>query len=184
MATMTEIDGNVPDITLPVIIASSNSRKRERVFQLKLSSSPLRFFEITSTETKEETWKVPRSNKEYGKQGYWDDRFSKESNNEWLATDNDIASQLTPFLNPSDKNLVVGCGNSNFSSDLYDARFTNVVNIDFSSVVIENMRESNQDRSGMEWKVSLAGKLWFQQGCQWHRDRTARFRPNSSSMGC
>lgn len=114
-----------------------------------------------TTETKDDSWKVPRSNKEYGKQEYWDDRFAQESSYEWLATFKDVAPQFTPFLKSSDKILVVGCGNSNFSADLYDAGFTNVVNIDFSSIVIENMRETNQDRPNMEWKVSTFGLELF-----------------------
>lgn len=32
--------------------------------------------------------------------------------------------------------LVLGCGNADFSEDLYDDGYTNVVNVDISSVVI------------------------------------------------
>jgi hypothetical protein len=38
--------------------------------------------------------------------------------------------------------LVLGCGNSPFSAALYDAGFTNITSIDFSSVVIEKMTAS------------------------------------------
>jgi SAM-dependent methyltransferase len=108
-----------------------------------------------TTETKDEPWKGAGSNKEYGESEYWDDRFDKEPSYEWLLTFKEVASQMTPLLKSSDKILIVGCGNSNFSADLYDAGFTNVVNIDFSTIVIDNMREKNQDRPGMEWKVGL-----------------------------
>jgi SAM-dependent methyltransferase len=109
------------------------------------------FTEIT--ETKDEPWKGAGSNKEYGESEYWDDRFAQEPSYEWLLTFKEVATQITPFFKSSDKILVVGCGNSDFSADLYDAGFTNVVNVDFSSIVIENMREKNQDRPEMEWKV-------------------------------
>jgi 2-polyprenyl-3-methyl-5-hydroxy-6-metoxy-1,4-benzoquinol methylase len=56
-------------------------------------------------------------------------------------------------LKSSDKILVVGCGNSNFSSDLYDAGYLGIINIDFSQVVIDIMKEKNKDRMQMEWKV-------------------------------
>jgi EEF1A lysine methyltransferase 4 len=52
------------------------------------------------------------------------------------------------------KILVLGCGNSTFSSDLYDAGFTNIVNIDFSAVVIEKMRVKHSAlRPRMTWLV-------------------------------
>ena len=116
---------------------------------------------IVKTETKDEPWKGAGSNEEYGESEYWDDRFAQEPSYEWLLTFEEVAAQMTPFLKSSDKILVVGCGNSNFSADLYDAGFTNVVNIDFSSIVIENMRERNQDRPGMEWKVCFyLSEIW------------------------
>lgn len=41
----------------------------------------------------------------------------------------------------------VGCGNSSFSADLYDAGFPNIVNIDFSTVVIDSMRQKHEQVS-------------------------------------
>lgn len=50
--------------------------------------------------------------------------------------------------------LILGCGNAEFSEDLYDDGFTNVVNVDISSVVINQMKERNaQIRPEMEWIV-------------------------------
>jgi 2-polyprenyl-3-methyl-5-hydroxy-6-metoxy-1,4-benzoquinol methylase len=97
--------------------------------------------------------KLPRNNKEYGKKLYWDERFAQEDNFEWLVGYKQVASQLSQFLKSSDKILVVGCGNSNFSSDLYDAGYLSIINIDFSQVVIDIMKEKNKDRTQMEWKV-------------------------------
>ena len=56
-------------------------------------------------------------------------------------------------------NVQVGCGNSSFSPDLYQAGFQNIVNIDFSSVVIERMQTQHADKSKMEWKVADMTKL-------------------------
>ena len=49
--------------------------------------------------------------------------------------------------------LVLGCGNADFSEDLYDDGYTNVVNVDISSVVIGQMQDRNLERPLMEWKV-------------------------------
>ena len=44
------------------------------------------------------------------------------------------------------KILVLGCGNAEFSEDLYDDGFHNVTNVDLSSVVIHHMKERNEER--------------------------------------
>jgi 2-polyprenyl-3-methyl-5-hydroxy-6-metoxy-1,4-benzoquinol methylase len=92
-------------------------------------------------------------NTDLAKQTYWDTRFKEEESYEWLLSFKQIASYLTPILKLTDKVLLVGCGNSDFSADLYDAGFVNLVNIDFSGVVIENMRRKNAERVKMEWRV-------------------------------
>ena len=48
---------------------------------------------------------------------------------------------------------MLGCGNALMSEHMYDAGYRNIVNIDISSVVIENMRERNKERSLMTWEV-------------------------------
>ena len=45
-----------------------------------------------------------------------------------------------------------GCGNADFSRDLYDAGFVNQVNNDYSEVVIDQMRKRNADVD-MDWRV-------------------------------
>lgn len=61
---------------------------------------------------------------------------------------------LFPFLQPHNKILIVGCGNSNFSADLYDAGYPHITNIDFSAVVIEKMKQKHtRDRPLMTWIV-------------------------------
>jgi SAM-dependent methyltransferase len=106
----------------------------------------------TSAGQDEPRRKLPH-NTEYGKKEYWDERFAEEKNYEWLVGYAHVASQLSPLLKFSDNILVVGCGNSTFSADLYDAGFKNIVNIDYSEVVIASMREENKDREEMEWRV-------------------------------
>ena len=43
------------------------------------------------------------------------------------------------MTDPESRILVLGCGNAEFSEDLYDAGFKNQLNIDISSVVINQM---------------------------------------------
>ena len=47
---------------------------------------------------------------------------------------------------------MLGCGNANFSADMYDDGYKNITNVDISSVVIKQMIEKNQiERPEMTW---------------------------------
>ncbi|ETW06627.1 hypothetical protein H310_02822 [Aphanomyces invadans] len=83
---------------------------------------------------------LPKDNREYGKQEYWDSRFESEESYDWLARYNDVATLLDQYVRTDQRILIVGCGNSTFSVDLYEAGYTNIVNLDFSTVVIDRMR--------------------------------------------
>lgn len=97
---------------------------------------------------------LPKSNKEYGSKEYWEQRFQGEEEYDWLLSFQQLSSQLLPFLRPESRILVIGCGNSPFSADLYDAGFTNIVNIDYSANVIERMVEKHaEQRPKMQWRV-------------------------------
>ena len=99
---------------------------------------------------------LPRHNTDYFKKEYWDDRFAEEEVNNWLVTYDDVKDQLAPYLTPESKILVVGCGNSTFSEEVYDAGFHNLWNIDFSDVVIEAMRTKYRvSRPHMKWIVRI-----------------------------
>jgi EEF1A lysine methyltransferase 4 len=107
---------------------------------------------------------VPRNNQEYGTHEYWEHRFRTETSFEWLLSFTQLRHQLEPILHeqydrekedPSTvRILIVGCGNSPFSADLYDAGYTNIVNIDYSDNVIQHMQQLHSiDRPQMQWRV-------------------------------
>jgi 2-polyprenyl-3-methyl-5-hydroxy-6-metoxy-1,4-benzoquinol methylase len=97
---------------------------------------------------------VPKSNAVYGSKDYWEERFSQEKDYEWLLSYQQLSSQLIPFLQPTSRILVVGCGNSPFSADMYDAGYHNIVNIDYSETVISAMKKRHcSERPAMEWRV-------------------------------
>ena len=92
-------------------------------------------------------------NHEYKEQWYWDKRFEEEDHYEWLLSFDQIKNHLLPHLRRSDNILVIGCGNSQFSYELYDLGYLNIVNIDFSGNVIKKMRSSSLStaRPLMQW---------------------------------
>jgi len=69
---------------------------------------------------------LPEDNSAYKKQEYWDQRFEHEERYEWLVSHGDVKGLLAEYLPQEQQDhqqqdyrvLVVGCGNSSFSSDL------------------------------------------------------------------
>lgn len=76
----------------------------------------------------------------YGCPKYWDDRYESagaKASFDWLESYASLNSLLAVFMDRKDMRiLILGCGNAEFSEDLYDDGFKNVVNVDISSVVI------------------------------------------------
>jgi ubiquinone/menaquinone biosynthesis C-methylase UbiE len=72
---------------------------------------------------------------------------------DWLEDFNSLKGILEKHLKPEHKILILGCGNANFSEDLYDAGYHHIYNIDISTVVIEQMRERNKERTEMLYEV-------------------------------
>lgn len=94
---------------------------------------------------------IAENNVLYKTKEYWDDRFQTEETYDWLLTYPHIKQYILPYIKPEHKILIVGCGNSTFSADLYDDGFQNIVNIDFSKIVINRMAEANKSRPNMTW---------------------------------
>ena len=65
----------------------------------------------------------------YGSKVYWDKRYTKggsEDTFDWLENYESLKGILNQFMPRNDmKILVLGCGNAEFSEDLYDAGFHN-----------------------------------------------------------
>lgn len=102
---------------------------------------------MSSNEEVEENSSLPE-NKRYSEQEYWEERFSKESQYEWLVSYSELKSDITPFLKAETKILIIGCGNSPFSFDLYDDGYKNITNVDYSKNVIQNMKQKDKETYG------------------------------------
>ena len=94
----------------------------------------------------------------YGEKKYWDDRYSKAGGSasfDWLESYDTLKDILAEILESKDARiLILGCGNAVFSEELYDAGYQNIINVDISPVVIEQMKERNREsRPIMEWLV-------------------------------
>ncbi|TIB95233.1 hypothetical protein E3Q18_03872 [Wallemia mellicola] len=97
---------------------------------------------------------VANKTADYMTQEYWDERYTKDNGDfDWFKKYSDIREHLAPLIpNKDARILMLGCGNSTLSRDMYDDGYHNILNIDhqYSPVCIEKMREANIDRVGME----------------------------------
>lgn len=100
----------------------------------------------------------------YGDPRYWDDHYRQEEGQtfDWLEEYEELKTVLQPLLPSQDATiLVLGCGNANFSSALYDDGYRFIVNIDISPVVIEQMKQRHIGRMEMVFSVMDVRKLEF-----------------------
>ncbi|CAI5743238.1 unnamed protein product [Hyaloperonospora brassicae] len=95
---------------------------------------------------------LPKTNRTYKEKSYWDSRFDSEESYDWLVRFENVAELLAKYVRPSDRILVVGCGNSTFSIDMYNSGFHHITNIDFSKTVIERMSAKySKELLEMKW---------------------------------
>merc|ERR1711985_87294 len=60
---------------------------------------------------------------------------------------------LAPVLSTESQVLMVGCGTSSLSDEMYLEGYTNITNIDRCDVVINAVAERNQDKASMRYQV-------------------------------
>lgn len=90
----------------------------------------------------------------FKEKSYWDERFTGEKEYDWLTGFAGIEVLLRKHVRTSDRILVVGCGNSTLSRDMYDSGFTQLTNLDFSAVVIDAMAAQHANCGPtMRWVV-------------------------------
>ncbi|KAJ6614176.1 S-adenosyl-L-methionine-dependent methyltransferase [Mycena sp. CBHHK59/15] len=111
---------------------------------------------------------LPSSNTLYGEKEYWDQRYTQESDNDttfdWFKSYKEVAPLVRELIPRKDARiLMLGCGNSTLSQDMYGDGYMNIVNTDYSSVVIEQMRRRHQGlRPAMEWHEMDVRDLKFE----------------------
>ncbi|XP_065666672.1 EEF1A lysine methyltransferase 4 isoform X2 [Hydra vulgaris] len=96
---------------------------------------------------------VAKNKLEYEKKDYWDKRFESEITYEWFAGYSSFKHYLKKDIYITDKILVLGCGNSSLSEELYKDGYQNIINIDYSKIVIDKMSEHYKHCPLMSWLV-------------------------------
>ncbi|XP_055041846.2 eEF1A lysine and N-terminal methyltransferase [Misgurnus anguillicaudatus] len=91
---------------------------------------------------------LPRTAEEFSSADYWERFFRKRGEKafEWYGDYNSLCGVLHKYIKPRDKVLVVGCGNSELSEQLYDVGYHQLTNIDISETVVSHMNQRNTER--------------------------------------
>ena len=98
----------------------------------------------------------------YNEKSYWNSRYEKETESfEWYNSWVKLKEHVAQHINGSGTALNLGCGNSNMTSELLLNGFDKVVGIDFSEVVIGQMRKKYQLEQKLEWETGDITKMKF-----------------------
>ncbi|XP_069006047.1 eEF1A lysine and N-terminal methyltransferase isoform X1 [Embiotoca jacksoni] len=91
---------------------------------------------------------LPRTAEEFSSAEYWERFFKKRGEKafEWYGDYNKLCGVLHKYIKVQDKVLVVGCGNSELSEQLYDVGYKHLTNIDISETVVTHMNQRNSER--------------------------------------
>jgi len=104
---------------------------------------------------------------EYAEAEFWDRRFEhNRTQYDWYAQWDQMKRVVSKYSPVEDRprTLMVGCGNSRLSEEMFMfGGYRDMVNIDISSVAIEQMREKHADMP-MEWHVMDATATTFEDG--------------------
>jgi len=101
---------------------------------------------------------------DYGEMGYWEARYKKEKGSffEWFHGYSTLSPLLNSKVDKKDKVMILGCGNSRLGEEMHKDGFTDVINIDFSKEVINNMKEQAVGPTpGLQYLLMDARRLEF-----------------------
>ncbi|XP_033821638.1 eEF1A lysine and N-terminal methyltransferase isoform X1 [Periophthalmus magnuspinnatus] len=110
---------------------------------------------------------LPRTAGEFSSAEYWERFFKKRGEKafEWYGDYNKLCGVLHKYIKVKDKVLVVGCGNSELSEQMYDVGYKHLINIDISETVINNMNQRNfERRPDLRFQQIDATKTPFEDG--------------------
>eukprot|EP00699_Malawimonas_sp_californiana_P001504 EC715670.1.p1 GENE.EC715670.1~~EC715670.1.p1 ORF type:complete len:203 (+),score=45.91 EC715670.1:45-653(+) len=99
---------------------------------------------------------------QYGKKEYWEERYSKDPEPfDWFQHYSGIRALVTQYVKPQHRILIPGCGNSRLGEDLVADGYTDVIGVDFSPVVIKQMKDRYKDTKGLTYQLMDVTKMDF-----------------------
>ncbi|XP_013879730.1 endothelin-converting enzyme 2 [Austrofundulus limnaeus] len=104
---------------------------------------------------------LPDKNSSYKDVTYWDERYSREQQYDWLGDFSKFQHLLEKVIKKEDSVLILGCGNSSMSGDMYRAGYRSITNIDYSPVCISTMSARYSHCAEMTWHQMDVRQLSF-----------------------
>ncbi|CAM9227135.1 unnamed protein product [Heterosigma akashiwo] len=112
-----------------------------------------------SQESQADCWQDPQS---YATRSYWDDFYKANSDTyEWFLEYNDLQSSLNTKVPKEHQIIMLGCGNSNLTIDMYNNGWKSISNVDYSPLVIEQMAAKHKGIGDLSWHQMDARDLRF-----------------------
>ena len=119
---------------------------------------------LTGEEEQEEESSFSDACPDYGSAVYWDNRYTIcPQMFDWYQSWGDLMQTIAPFFEGDEIVLNIGCGNSPMAVEMADT-FETVVNIDISSVVIDQMESLHSDINNIIWLTMDCTHLEFDDG--------------------
>ncbi|KAK8841169.1 hypothetical protein M9Y10_027369 [Tritrichomonas musculus] len=114
-------------------------------------------------EEEEEALELENSNPQkanYSDASFWDDYYNKNTEQfDWLQSWPNFKKSIPSGITLAGHAINVGCGNSPMSEKLLESGFVRVLNIDFSQVVINQMKNKYENEPKLEWEVGNCTKM-------------------------
>lgn len=107
---------------------------------------------------------LPKHGTEFASKDYWTDFFDKRKDPfEWYGTYWELAFVMQKYVKSTDEILMVGCGNSELSEELYSKQNCKLItNIDISENVISRMKKkAEQSNMQMIFDVGDVTKMVY-----------------------
>ncbi|TRY74390.1 hypothetical protein TCAL_04600 [Tigriopus californicus] len=109
---------------------------------------------------------LPKDHEQFRQSDYWDGFFQKRGGRafEWYGEYTELCGILHKYIKLKDDILVVGCGNSTLSADLYNVGYQSMVSIDLSDVAIRQMNQVHGlERPGLSFVKMDVTDLAFEE---------------------
>eukprot|EP00520_Triparma_pacifica_P015716 CAMPEP_0118668148 /NCGR_PEP_ID=MMETSP0785-20121206/20188_1 /TAXON_ID=91992 /ORGANISM="Bolidomonas pacifica, Strain CCMP 1866" /LENGTH=344 /DNA_ID=CAMNT_0006562695 /DNA_START=74 /DNA_END=1105 /DNA_ORIENTATION=+ len=107
---------------------------------------------------------IPPVTCNFGKADYWDGRYFKNTETfEWYHDFEQLQSIINRYCARDGRVLMLGCGNSRLSEDMYYDGYEEIDNVDISRVVIDQMTDKYFEIEGLKWRqcdVCDMGAIW------------------------
>jgi SAM-dependent methyltransferase len=100
----------------------------------------------------------------YSDPSKWESRYEEQEGTfDWYATYKELGPIFREFCPPAQDMdiLMLGCGNSAFSGELYEAGYEKIINIDIAEAAVKKMQEKFAELP-MEWHVMDATAMTFE----------------------